>query len=234
MDEEGGTIGVTLALDAAYFHQAKEMVAAVEEADKEFAKWSKFLADANDEAAILDEDPSRQDELHNLCVTIDRHWQSVDISATSLIRGVAVIHMLCAASVEAHINMRAEQTIHGKHWEEFDKLAVTGKWLFYPTLVSRQSFNPGTQPFQGLQTLIKRRNALMHYKVKRAKVRTAYILPPLVDQLGLRAADAKDSIQIVAKLVAELAKLEQRKKRNGLRASSFRCSICRYEPPCYN
>lgn len=212
MDEGQEGIGVTLALDAAYFHQAKQMVEAVKEADREFAKWSKLLAEANDKAVILDEDASRQDDLHNLCITIDRHWQSVDVSATSLIRGVAVIHMLCAASVEAHINMRAEQTIRGKHWEEFDKLAVTGKWLFYPTLVSCQALNPGVQPFQGLHTLIKRRNALMHYKVKRARVKTAYILPPLVDQLGLRATDAQDSLQIVSSLVSELAKLEQRQK----------------------
>jgi hypothetical protein len=146
-------------------------------------------------------------------VTIDRHWQSVSVAATDLIREVAVIHMLCAASVEAHINIRAEEALNGKNWDEFDKLALAGKWLFYPSLVSKQSFDPGQQPFQGLQTLVKRRNALMHYKVKRAKVRHGYILPPLLDQLGLRVTHAKESIETVKKLVSKLASLEQREAR---------------------
>jgi hypothetical protein len=29
-----------------------------------------------------------------------------------------------------------------KSWEEFDKLAITGKWLFYPHLISGKSFDP--------------------------------------------------------------------------------------------
>ncbi len=204
-----GDIGVTLSLDAVYFHQAKERIAVAEKADKEFDKWAKILSDANDKASEMDGDPSREGELHDLCVTIDRHWQSVDCAATDLIREVAVIHMLCAASVEAHINMRAEQALVGRKFEEFDKLAITGKWLFYPSLVSKPTFDPGQQPFQGLQTLVKRRNALMHYKVKRAKVSHGYILPPLIDQLGLRARDAKESIETVKKLVVALANFEQ-------------------------
>ena len=120
--------------------------------------------------------------------------------------------MFCAASLEAHINIRAEQTLTGKSWDEFDKLAIAGKWLFYPRLVSVGSFDPGQKPFQDFQTLIKRRNALMHYKVKRAKVKHGYVLPPLIDQLGLRASAAKESLDAVSAMVRKLAQMEKRKK----------------------
>jgi hypothetical protein len=61
----------------------------------------------------------------------------------------------------------------------------------------------------------------MHYRVKRAKVRTGYILPPLIDQLGLRASDAKESIQTVKKLVIALAKLEQRESPEWVTSASW-------------
>ena len=52
----------------------------------------------------------------------------------------------------------------------------------------------------------------MHYKVKRAKVKHGYVLPPLIDQLGLRASAAKDSADAVSAMVRKLAQMEKRKK----------------------
>lgn len=208
MNDEG-TVGVTLLLDGIYYQQAKQMMPSAEAADEDYAHWEKILSETNEKAAALDGEPSREDELHDLCVVLDRHWQSVDIVATELIKRVATMHMLCAASLEAHINIRAERTLSRKSWEEFDKLAVTGKWMFYPHLASIGSFDPGQRPFQDLQTLIKRRNALMHYRVKRANVSHGYVLPPLIDQLGLRASAAKESLRAVKEMVGALAAMQK-------------------------
>jgi hypothetical protein len=50
----------------------------------------------------------------------------------------------------------------------------------------------------------------MHYKVKRAKVRTAYVLPPLIDQLAFRASTARESLDTVGSMVKKLARVEKR------------------------
>ena len=55
---------------------AKRLTGAAEIADEEFTKWEQYLAKANAKADRLDDDPSREDELHDLCVEMDRHWQS--------------------------------------------------------------------------------------------------------------------------------------------------------------
>src|SRR4051812_46789176 len=71
-EEDEGDVGVTLALDAVYFHQAKQMVPAAEAADKEFTKWARILSDANEAVDAMQGDRGREDEMHDLCVTIDR------------------------------------------------------------------------------------------------------------------------------------------------------------------
>jgi hypothetical protein len=40
-EEDEGDIGVVLALDAVYFHQAKQRTSEAEVADKEFDKWQR-------------------------------------------------------------------------------------------------------------------------------------------------------------------------------------------------
>ena len=86
---EEGDVGVTVSLDGVYYHQAKRMIGSADAADKEFERWEKYLTGANAKAEELEDDPAREDDLHDLCVEIDRHWQSVDQSATELIREVA-------------------------------------------------------------------------------------------------------------------------------------------------
>jgi hypothetical protein len=205
------TVTVTLALDGIYYLEAKRMTKLAVAKDKEFVKWATFLTERNKEIDEIFKDPSRDDdEAHDLCVEVDRHWQSVDHAATELIRKVAATHILSAASLEAHINVRAQQVLNGKTFEEFDKLSISGKWLFYPLLVSAGRFDPGKKPFQQFQTLIKRRNALVHYRVKRAKTRHPYDMPPQVDELGLRHAASKESLMAVSAMVKSLAKMEHR------------------------
>jgi hypothetical protein len=147
--------------------------------DKEFIEAQSRVSTTKQDFLNILNDPSRgigslsEEDVDDFSLELHNHWQPVQLAATELIRTVATAHMLCAASLEAHINIRAENLLGGKDYEEFDKLSIAGKWLFYPILKGVTGrFDPGAQPFQKFQILIKRRNDLVHYKEKKAKTKT--------------------------------------------------------------
>jgi hypothetical protein len=129
-----------------------------------------------------------------------------------MIQNAASVHILCVACLEAHINMRAEATLQSKSFDEFDKLSVSGKWLFYPRLIGAGSYDPGQLPFQGLQALTVRRNALVHYKVLTSHLRYGYAVPDFVERMGMRTREIEDSLKAVSGMVASLAKMERRRR----------------------
>jgi hypothetical protein len=106
--------------------------------------------------------------------------------------------------------MRAGATLQGRSFDEFDKLSVSGKWLFYPRLIGVGSYDPGQQPFQGFQVLIGRRNALVHYKVRTNRLRYGFAVPDFVEQMGLRTREMEESLKTVSSMVASLATMERR------------------------
>jgi hypothetical protein len=145
---ERGAVSVTLVLDGVYYTQAFALAEAAKAADAVFSKWQEFVRDTNERIDSLSGDASREDEVHDLCVELDRHWQSFDGAAGKLVQLTAATHILCGSALEAHINMRAEEKLSTKEFNEFDKLTLAGKWLFYPTLISAGRFDPGRAPFQ--------------------------------------------------------------------------------------
>ena len=71
-----------------------------------------------------------------------------------VLRQLAPVHMLSAASLEAHVNTRADQLLSGRSHAEFARLALGAKWLFLPRLSGLKGFDVGGQPFQGFDSLI--------------------------------------------------------------------------------
>ncbi len=140
--DEGSGVTVILALDGIFFVEAKKEAAKAAGDDKEFAKWQDYVRRTNESIdQILADDSRNDEEAHDLCVELDRHWQSFGHAAARLAQSVAATHILCGTSLEAHINMRAGETLKGKEFAEFDKLTLSGKWLFYPTLISTGHFD---------------------------------------------------------------------------------------------
>jgi len=210
---------ITLAIDGMYYHEAKRMQELAAARDKEFIETQTRVSATKKDFLNKLNDPSRgigrigKKEADDFSSELHSHWQPVELATTELIRTVATAHMLCAASLEAHINIRAENLLKRRDFEEFDKLSIAGKWLFYPILKGVAGrFDPGAQPFQKFPILIKRRNALVHYKEKKGRVKTydPYEVPSFVQELGLRAAAADESLSTVREMITALAKMENR------------------------
>jgi hypothetical protein len=223
--EEERSCSVVLALDGMHFQQACALADAASSAEAEFSKWQGYVQETNAEIDPLieerddDEESNYEltDKIHDLCVVLNRHWESFNFAADALVQSVAATHILCGSALESHINMRAEEVLATRDFEEFDKLSLTGKWLLYPKLISVGSFNPGTKPFQDLQKLVSRRNALVHYKVRREKTKQLFDMPSLIEDLGLRAVNCRESLSAVRDMVRALAKVERREAPDWLR-----------------
>ena len=56
-----------------------------------------------------------------------------------LLQLIAAVHLLCAASLEAHINIRSQDLLEGEAIEQFERLPFESKWLFL------SSTNPKTR-----------------------------------------------------------------------------------------
>jgi len=138
-------------------------------------------------------------------------------SAAKLIRGTATVHTLCANCLEAHINIIAQTSLSGAKFSEFDKLALYGKWLFYPQITQIGAFEMGKEPLQGLSQLISARNALVHFKGIRCRREFGFQVPDFVERLRLRIAAAEKSLQTVHDLVSQLAAIEKPEEPEWLR-----------------
>jgi hypothetical protein len=126
-----------LALEGAYFRQAASLAEIAKLADAEFAKWQSVIQDTNSRIdEIIDRNPEMDDEAHDLCVVLDRDWQSFNGATGKLIQCAAAVYVLCGACLKARINIRAESVLERKKFAEFDKLSLVGKWLFYPKLAA--------------------------------------------------------------------------------------------------
>lgn len=76
------------------------------------------------------------------------------------LQSLALVHILCAASLEAHIAARGRARLAGRILEVFERFALEAKWLTLPKLLSLPGFDPGSEPFQSFGVLIRLRNSL--------------------------------------------------------------------------
>ena len=85
-------------------------------------------------------------------------------------------------------------------------MAVEAKWLFFPRIIGRGSFDPGAKPYQQLSKLFVRRNALIHYKPRREPWMSPGV-PTFLDTLGLSLDAALESLAAVQGAISEIARL---------------------------
>jgi hypothetical protein len=142
------------------------------------------------------------------CLAIDIESDETDLAAaySPFLEAVATVHIMSAASVEAHINERAETLLTGKTWREFERLSLEAKWLFFPRIAGYGELDPGQEPFQGLSRLVTRRNNLVHYKPKQEPWQPPGV-PSFLDSLGLTIDAAQDSVTTVRNLISKLASM---------------------------
>lgn len=146
------------------------------------------------------------DEFESLAISAESYEYHVTEAHGPIIQQLALVHILSATSLEAHINIRAESLLSGRSWKAFEGLNVAAKWLFLPKIAGLKGFDPGADPFQGFDALVRARNTLVHYK-PRKEPHEGYNDPEgFATRLDLTFEDCERSLKTVQGMITELAK----------------------------
>jgi hypothetical protein len=125
-----------------------------------------------------------------------------------LIKEIAIVHILSTATLEAHINSIAHDSLNGKYFDYFERLSLEAKWLYLPKLLGYQSFNPRNEPFQSFSRHIQVRNKLVHYKGMQEKWVSGKP-PQFLTQIGLTLSEAEKAIRTAEEMIAAFADLRK-------------------------
>jgi hypothetical protein len=146
------------------------------------------------------------DELEPVYIQMESADYELGAAYAPFLESLALVHILAAASLEAHINAHAA-SLEGMLFRSFERWSLESKWLIFPRLIepARPGFDPGAQPFQGFHRLVGFRNSLVHYQ-SRVEDWHAPGVPSFLGKLGLTIGEAEGSLNAVRGMVAELAK----------------------------
>ena len=145
-------------------------------------------------------------KLEPLCIQMEGAEYQLGEAYGPMLYDLATAHMLCVASAEAHINVQGQAHLRGRNWDTFERLSVDAKWLFLPKLLRLRGFDPGRQPFQGFDSLLRIRNRLAHFRLHKESWRSGDAVPEFVAGLGLTAESAESSLASVDGMITELAR----------------------------
>lgn len=176
---------------------AKEDWSAVEKEIEELRKldeqWERLRAD---DVQLNDSRIERN------AISTEHQFETVGFAIAPVLEHLATVHLLCVNCLEATINSIGEDLLNGSMFEEFDNLSLKGKWLFLPKLRQTEGFDPGKEPFQSFNRMIKFRNSLTHYRPKKEDF--AYAVPSFLASLGLTVEDAENSVKVTRKMVGDI------------------------------
>lgn len=203
----------TLRADAMYYHAAMTSHAAargalqgIEKAKNDFSSLRKK------EKRILDKHKGdtlkAYDELEPLYITMESAEHVIGAAYGPYLQNIAITHILCCTSAEAHINMVAKEKLKGIYRDHFEKISLEGKWLLLPKILGRSGFDQGSEPFQSFSVLVNHRNKLMHFKEQKEKWKwISDGVPSFLEKLGLSLHAAEDSLKSVRDMILMLSEI---------------------------
>jgi hypothetical protein len=122
-----------------------------------------------------------------------------------VLQQLALVHMLSAMCLEAHINIRADALLPRREWSAFERLQIDAKWMFLPKILGLRGFDVGAQPFQGFDAIVQARNGLVHYKPKKEEYQGIDNPEGFAVRLKLTFDAAEASLTATRRMVADLA-----------------------------
>lgn len=144
------------------------------------------------------------DELEPIAIQLSNVHDELGYVYAPLLKEVSIVHILCVATLEAHINSVARDLLNRSDLDHFKDLRLISKWRFLPKLVGLPGFDAGKEPFQGFSRLLKFRNKLVHHKGSKEK--WVYgAAPHFIEELGLTFADSQNSTKSTEAMISELA-----------------------------
>ena len=203
-----------LAVDAMYFHAAKQAFNRARTATKGIGKAEERVARVQARIDRLDElheqhktdDSTHYDKFEPLAIQMDSVEYEVGSAYGPFLQDLATVHVLSTAALEAHVNIRGQELLAGRLWEVFERLSLDAKWLLLPRLLGLTGFEVGAQPFQDFDRLTRVRNKLVHYRVQREPWRGSAVPPEFLKELGLSLDTAERSLVTVRDMAKELAR----------------------------
>jgi hypothetical protein len=203
-----------LAVDAMYFNAAKEALSraakvtkAIEKAERRVSRCQAKI-DRLVEMREADEAmPSGYyDKMEPLALQMEDLEYGVGAAYGPFLQNLAAVHVFAAATLEAHVNIRGQELLSGRLLALFERLPLDAKWLFLPRLYGLTGFDPGAQPYQGFDRLIRIRNKLVHYKVQREPWCGSDVPPQFLEAIGLSMEAAEESVVTAKSMAKELAR----------------------------
>ncbi len=203
----------SLRVDAMYLHSARlaldrgaSHTDGINEATQQFKELKEREGRINEQHC--DDEGEAEVVLESIAIQMVEHVHPILEEAYSkCIHEWAAVHIFCAAALEAHINSRAQALLSGKLYEEFDKLSLEGKWLVLPRLAGRETFDPGSQPYQSFAKLVRFRNRLLHHKQRPEPHQIGSAAPETLLRLGLNFESGKASLDAAIRMIKRLAEL---------------------------
>jgi len=220
-----------LRMDALYYHAAQQACIAGKQTlrgiDKANAVIEKLVAKERQILAkYRDDNDKAYTECEPVYIQMEAAQYALGEAHGPLMEHAATVHILSAAALEAHVNAQAHSLLGGgkvpnggKLLEHFGHLRLDGKWLLLPRFLGKQGFDPGAQPFQGFTGLVKLRNDLVHYKLKKEDWKSLE-LPGFIEDLGLNLPSAESSLKVAKGMIESLASQLGQETPHWLRVSS--------------
>jgi hypothetical protein len=145
------------------------------------------------------------DDLEPISIQLEAAEYDLGVAHAPVLQSIAVVHILAAASLEAHINARAAERLSGIRLKSFEKSSLSDKWAKLPKLLGLAGFKPDTEPLVGFARLVKLRNALVHYKAKQEDWIPPGV-PSFLLELGLTQDDGEKSIKAAKRMISGLSR----------------------------
>ena len=204
------SIRTTLLIDAMYFHAANQSYDQALRHQKGIEKAERVTSRLNERrdrilATYENDHWEAYDDLEPIYIQMESADYGLGMAYGPFLQSLASVHILCAASLESHINTSGREHLSQKHFELFERFSLEAKWITFPKLLGLAGFDPGTEPFQGFSRLVRFRNVLIHYKGRIEDWQPPGV-PSFLNELGLTETDARRSLETVKGIITKLAK----------------------------
>jgi hypothetical protein len=187
-----------LAVDGLHYDAARQALASIKKLEPKIRR-------ALQRFERLKNRPASSDEIESIGIQMEGAEYDIGVAYGPYLRLIASVHVLAAASLEAHINIVAQAVLKETKWASFQWDSLEKKWKTIPKLMKLRRFNVTKEPFTGFKRLIDRRNDLMHYKPL-CDLWEPGKVPAFLGSLGLTHKAAKESLSVAGKMIQELAR----------------------------
>lgn len=125
-----------------------------------------------------------------------------------VVREFATTKILLVNCAEAFINEVAACDLTNRQFAEFDKLSLTGKWLFLPMLLKlkKNPFTLDKDPMQSFAMLVTERNKLVHFKGSRVRL-ADHNLPNFIEDYKLTPKSCQQALKVVKTMIQKLEEI---------------------------